>query len=111
MHKISLVQSEMERDSIISHGMARFLKERLMETADAYSTYICDDCGLFAQRMLRRDNKPYATKDDIYYCPGCRNNTNVSKIRIPYAFKLMLQELMSMNIAPRMRVKKNQYDE
>ena len=102
---------EMERDSICSHGMARFLKERMMETADAYSTYVCTTCGLFASRMLRKDNKPYATHDDVYYCPGCKSQTDVSKIRIPYAFKLLLQELMSMNIAPRIRIKKNQYDE
>ena len=100
----------MERDSMIAHGMGRFLKERLMETADAYNTYICASCGLFAQRMLKRDNKPYATKQDVYFCPGCRNKTKVYKIRIPYAFKLMMQELMAMNIAPRMKVKEIEYD-
>ena len=99
----------MERDSILSHGMARFLKERMLETADAYSTYVCSICGLFAQRMIRKDNKPYTTKKDIYYCPSCRNKTNVAKIRIPYAFKLLIQEMMSMNIAPRIRVKDNQF--
>lgn len=96
---------EMERDCIISHGMAKFLKERMLETADAYSCHVCQQCGLFAQRLLRRDNKPYATKKDIYYCPACRNKTNISKVRIPYAFKLLIQEMMSMNIAPRIRVK------
>lgn len=101
----------MERDCIISHGIAKFLKERTLETADAYSTYVCDDCGLFAQRMLKKDNKPYPTKRDIYFCPACRNKTKISKIMIPYAFKLLLQELMSMCIAPRIRVKKNKFTE
>lgn len=95
---------EMERDTMIAYGLARFLKERLLETADLYETFVCVECGLFAQRMLRKDNKPYATKKDIYYCPGCRNSTNVSKIRIPYAFKLLIQELLSMNVCPRIRV-------
>jgi DNA-directed RNA polymerase II subunit RPB2 len=99
----------MERDCVISHGMAIFLKERMMDTADAYSTFVCGNCGLFAQRMKRRDNKVYATQNDIYYCPACKNQTRISKIRIPYAFKLLLQELLSMNIAPRIRVKKNQF--
>lgn len=93
----------MERDCVIAHGMSRFLKERMNETADAYKTWVCDECGLFARRMLRKDNKPYATKEDIYYCPSCKNQTRISQIKIPYAFKLMLQELMSMNIAPRIR--------
>ena len=82
-----------------------------METADAYNTWICGECGLFAIRMMRKDNKPYITKKDLYYCPACKNTTNVAKIRIPYAFKLLLQELMSMNIAPRMRVNKNRFTE
>lgn len=102
---------EMERDCILAHGMSRFLKERLMETADAYNTFVCVSCGLFAQRMLRKDNKPYATQKDIYWCPGCKNKTNVAKIRIPYAFKLLIQEMMSMNIAPRIKIKKNQFSE
>ena len=101
---------EMERDTMISHGLARFLKERLLETADIYSCYVCDKCGLFAQRMMRKDNKAYPTKKDIYFCQACRNYTDISKIRIPYAFKLLLQELLAMNICPRIRVKKNAYD-
>ena len=101
----------MERDSMISHGMARFLKERLMETADAYSTYICQKCGLFAQRKLKKDNKNYETSKDIYFCPACKNETDIAKIRIPYACKLLFQELMAMNIAPRMSVKSDKYTE
>jgi hypothetical protein len=101
---------EMERDCMIAHGLGRFLKERLLETADVYHAYVCDSCGLFAQRMLRKDNKPYPTKKDIYYCPACRNSTDVHKIRIPYAFKLLIQELLAMNIVPRIKVKKNSYE-
>jgi len=102
---------EMERDSMIAYGLSRFLKERLVDTADGYTTHVCITCGLFAQRMLRKDNKPYVTKKDIYYCPGCRDKTDVAKIRIPYAFKLLCQEMMSMNIAPRIKVRKNKFSE
>jgi len=98
---------EMERDAMIAHGVSRFLKERMLETADLYSCFVCDMCGLFAQRMLKSDHKPYATEKDIYYCQSCRNKTNITQIQIPYAFKLLIQELMSMNIAPRIRTKKN----
>nr|QBK89180.1 MAG: DNA-directed RNA polymerase subunit beta [Mimivirus LCMiAC02] len=101
---------EMERDCIISHGMSRFLKERLLETADLYTTYICGICGLIAQRLLKKDNKPYPTSKDIWFCPKCKNYTNIHKVRIPYAFKLFVQEMMSMEIAPRMRVKESKYD-
>lgn len=96
---------EMERDSIISHGMSKFLKERLLDTSDAYSTYVCDVCGLFAQRMIKKENKMYPTDSDVYYCNACKNKSRISKIIIPYAFKLLIQELMSMNIASRIRTK------
>jgi DNA-directed RNA polymerase II subunit RPB2 len=96
---------EMERDCVISHGMSRFLKERMMETADAYTAHVCDKCGLFAQRMIRKDSSQFIRKSDVFWCPSCRNKTDVSKVRLPYAFKLMIQELMSMNIAPRIRTK------
>ena len=101
----------MEKDALISHGTARFMKERLLETADIYTTHICQTCGLFAQRMLRKDNQPHAAPKDIYHCPACKNTTDIAKIRIPYAFKLLLQELMSMNIAPRMSIKTDKYTE
>ena len=96
---------EMERDSIISHGMSKFLKERLLDTSDAYSTYVCDVCGLFAQRMIKKENKMYPSETDVYYCNSCKNKSRISNIIIPYAFKLLIQELMSMNIASRIRTK------
>jgi len=94
---------EMERDSIISHGMSKFLQERMMYVSDAYSTFVCDICGLFAQRSIKKENKNYPQPSDVYDCPSCRNKTKISRIIIPYAFKLLIQELMSMNIAPRIR--------
>jgi hypothetical protein len=100
---------EMERDSLLGHGMAKFLKERLMDTSDAYTCYVCGECGLFAQRMIRKDNKSYSSTSDIYYCPACNNKTNIAKVMIPYAFKLLMQELMCMCIAPRIRVKESIY--
>jgi DNA-directed RNA polymerase II subunit RPB2 len=101
---------EMERDAVISHGMAKFLKERLMDTSDAYTTYVCDLCGLFAQRLIKRNTTAsYSSPNDIYYCVACKNKTHISKIMIPYAFKLFIQELMAMSIAPRIRIDNSIY--
>lgn len=101
---------EMERDAMLSHGLAKFLKERLLETADLYHCYVCDRCGLFAERLMTRDNKPHPTKKDIYYCRACRNYTDISMLRLPYAFKLLIQELLSMNICPRIRAQKGAHE-
>jgi DNA-directed RNA polymerase II subunit RPB2 len=102
---------EMERDAISAHGMAKFLKERMLETADSYTTHVCGVCGLFAQRLVKKDSTLYPHKNDVYYCPACNNKTNISKIMIPYAFKLLIQELLSMCIAPRIRVKQSKFTE
>jgi len=96
---------EMERDVAISHGMSVFLKERLMECSDKYDCRVCNKCGLIASRMKTSEN---------YFCNSCDssrdgregNSSDVSLVQIPYAFKLMIQELMAINIVPRIGVEK-----
>lgn len=100
---------EMERDALISHGIARYLKEKLMDTSDMYTTFVCDKCGLFARRDKKSTSKQYPTDKDTYVCSSCNNKTNISKVVIPYAFKLLMQELMSMCIAPRIRIANDKY--
>ena len=101
---------EMERDSLLAHGLSKFILEKLLHNSDSYATFVCDKCGLFAQRFRRKENKSYSSPDDIYYCPTCNNYNEISKIVIPYAFKLLIQELLSMCIAPRIRTKKSNND-
>lgn len=43
----------MERDTLIAHGLSIFLKEKMTEDSDIYTTYICADCGIFALRDLK----------------------------------------------------------
>ncbi len=87
---------EMERDCVIAHGMAEFTKERLMECSDAFRCYSCQDCGLLAVAN---------PTEGIWNCRGCGNTTNFSNIEIPYAYKLLLQELESMSISSRVITK------
>jgi len=83
---------EMERDCFIGHGSALFLKEKMLDCADNYRVFICKDCGMIATVNPEKN---------IYKCNYCKNATDIIQIRIPYAFKLLTQELNTMNVIMR----------
>jgi DNA-directed RNA polymerase beta subunit/intein/homing endonuclease len=84
---------EMERDCMCSHGAARFNKGRLYDASDSYSVHVCKKCGMIAA---------YNDKKHIHICNTCENRTEFAYVEIPYACKLLFQELITMNIAPRL---------
>ena len=83
---------EMERDCVAAHGVMEFTKERFMECSDGFNCYTCRKCGLLAIA------NPEA---NIWLCKGCQNTTEFAAIQIPYAYKLLVQELETMNIGSR----------
>ena len=83
---------EMERDGMISHGASRFIRERMYDVSDKYNVHVCKKCGLIAS---------YNDAMNIHHCKVCDNRVDFAYVEIPYACKLLFQELNTMNIAPR----------
>lgn len=100
---------EMERDGIMAHGASAFLNDAFMNRADEYHLAICNNTGNIAI---------YNKRQNIMISPGADGPLNfqttfdgtvtmdkVSKfgrsfsiVRVPYSFKLLLQELQAMNV-------------
>ena len=78
---------EMERDCLIAYGASQLLLERLMLSSDAHQVDVCETCGLMGYQG---------------YCQSCKKTEGVTSMTIPYAAKLLIQELMSMNISARL---------
>jgi DNA-directed RNA polymerase II subunit RPB2 len=94
---------EMERDVLISHGATRFAKERLFDVSDKYTVYVCKCCGMIASYNDGNNNNKFYTNNDftIHLCRTCGNKTDFKLIDMPYANKLLFQELQTINIVPR----------
>jgi len=93
---------EMERDVMIAHGMSRFCRERLYDASDKYSVHVCKRCGMTASYNDGSQRRMFSKEDfTIHLCKTCNNTTEFSKVEIPYAYKLMSQELQTINVLPR----------
>ena len=111
---------EMERDTLIAHGGAAFLQESMMKRSDGTSFWVCNGCGTIP--LYNEDTK-------LFLCPTCdgpvtyqgdttdtlglvlpvrKSRTTFSRIEIPYALKLLDQELTTfMNAGFRFLTEKN----
>jgi len=78
---------EMERDCLIGYGATQLLLERLMISSDKFEVNACQECGLMGYNG---------------WCPYCKSSKKMAQLTIPYAAKLLFQELMAMNVVPRL---------
>jgi DNA-directed RNA polymerase subunit B len=89
---------EMERDCLIAYGASMILKDRLLDESDKADIFVCERCGLVAYHDVKQRK---------YVCRVCGDKAKVSSVTVAYAFKLLLQEMQSLNIAPRLLIKES----
>lgn len=82
----------MERDCLVAYGAASLLLERLMVSSDQFDASVCSRCGLFASRG---------------WCQNCQTGRDVAQLRLPYACKLLFQEMEALGCVPRLRLTDN----
>ena len=94
---------EMERDACVSHGASGVLLDRMFECSDKYEVLVCNSCGLFAEACWP------SAPDREARCRGCRHGgaDNLSRVEMPYSFKLFIQEMAALHIAARLRLERN----
>ena len=78
---------------LVRHVIVLMLQERLFDQSDAYRVHVCEQCGMIAVANLKKNQ---------FHCPACKNSS-VVQVFMPYACKLLFQELMAMAIAPRLQ--------
>ncbi|SCP02519.1 DNA-directed RNA polymerase III subunit RPC2, putative [Plasmodium malariae] len=83
---------EMERDCLIAYGVSNLLLERLMLSSDVCDVYICEDCGIMGYDL---------------FCTFCKKYDKNVVVKMPYACKLLFQELQTMNVFPKIIVKES----
>ncbi|KAI4340479.1 hypothetical protein MLD38_025309 [Melastoma candidum] len=86
---------EMERDCLIAYGASMLIYERLMLSSDPFEVQVCRSCGLLGY---------YNHKLKAGVCSSCKTGDNISTMKLPYACKLLIQEMQSMNIVPRLKL-------
>ena len=109
---------EMERDCIIAHGATKFLNESMLKRGDEYFVAICNSSGTiaiynesknifispFADGPLKFNNN---IEDEQNIEVITKYGRDFSIIRVPYSFKLLMQELQVMNIQMRIITEDN----
>ena len=85
---------EMEKDTFIAHGASLLLKERF--DSDKTVIPVCENCGLVAV---------YDSRKQLASCPTCGDGVEINHIELSYAFKLLLDELKSLTVYPKLKLK------
>jgi DNA-directed RNA polymerase I subunit RPA2 len=88
---------EMERDSLLSHGVANLIQDRLLASSDKHSFKLCSSCGSMISHLRKTTlHDAECSNDDV--CTTCRSTSSIVNVHVPYVYKYLISELAAMNI-------------
>lgn len=98
---------EMERDSLLAHGAAFMLQDRLMNCSDRCQTWICRRCGSILSPVTLPSAIAISGNDakTRVACHACNRADAIERVALPFVFRYLAAELMAMNINMRLDVK------
>eukprot|EP01138_Halocafeteria_seosinensis_P011578 gb/GECG01011827.1/.p1 GENE.gb/GECG01011827.1/~~gb/GECG01011827.1/.p1 ORF type:complete len:1408 (+),score=168.33 gb/GECG01011827.1/:1-4224(+) len=101
---------EMERDSLLAHGTAFLVQDRLMNCSDRHIAIVCRNCGQLISTLQKPRSEQFASsfgsnnensvveKDQKYFCLSCDTGNYCVETALPYVFRYLVNELAAMNI-------------
>lgn len=105
---------EMERDSLIAHGTAYLLHDRLFRCSDFDTAYVCPTCGsILTPQANARAQSGWRDEEgnmpgEPWECPPCTRKSGspvrCHPIPIPWVFRYLTCELAAMNVRINLRV-------
>ncbi|KAI3844252.1 hypothetical protein MKX03_032323, partial [Papaver bracteatum] len=99
---------EMERDSMLAHGAAYLLHDRLHTCSDHHIADVCSLCGSLLtttsaqthKRIVREQGEklPPGRIPKKVTCHACKTSKGMETVAMPYVFRYLAAELAAMNI-------------
>lgn len=87
---------EMEKDCLVGHGASMLLRERLLDSSDKTTIWVCENCGYMGW---------FDAKKNAPVCPVCGDKGVLHPVEVSYAFKLLLQELQGLGLSVKILLK------
>ena len=94
---------EMERDSLLAHGVSYCLQDRLLNCSDYTEVHVCTLCGSILT-PIKSENPSFGKRSQTT-CKICKSHTKISSVAIPYVFKYLCAELAAMNVKLKLEFK------
>lgn len=99
---------EMERDSLLAHGAAYLLQDRLHACSDYHTADVCSICGSLLAPLIRPQSESglgiglglsfKEGREKKVFCPVCKTSKGIECVAMPYVFRYLGAELAAMNI-------------